>query len=95
MHGCLCAMICVVNRFRTLPSGTDQSLLLNFMRVLSVCNNVMLMPDQKTGMMGTIFTLCLNKQLLAVILHYYNVAVISPHFIFMSELIGCANICHV
>jgi len=38
-----------LTRFKTLPDGTDRDLLLNFMRTLSVCNTVMLMPDQITG----------------------------------------------
>lgn len=38
-----------LNRFRTLPKGSDQRILLNFMRTLVLCNNAMLMPDQLTG----------------------------------------------
>ena len=39
-----------LNRFRTLPYGNDQQILLNFMRTLVLCNNAMLMPNQLTGL---------------------------------------------
>ena len=38
-----------LGRFRSLPDGADRALIVDFLRVLTACNTVMLMPDAKTG----------------------------------------------
>ncbi len=55
------APLAELSRFKTLPVGTDQALLLDFMRVMAVCNNVMLMPDQTTGVLNVTNSASLEK----------------------------------